>query len=844
MQDTEKIKTLANQGLQIIRDESSENLVEAALRLIALGFNVVPLGDNKQPSIKVKSVNALKSRPINAKNAPFFFSDACGIGVFIGDSKHLGVVDIDCKNDPSGTLWPRVISAIKFSIPDVYDKLLIERTVNNGYHLYYTCSQGSAKVELAKRLATPEERAKGWRLMVLIETLGTGQYIVCSPTPGYSLLNGEFSDLQELTPDEKCQLMAICKSFDLARAENRLGMSVKQSKDENTPWKVFNFQNGYQWIVDQLSSISWTVTKEDDEKVFVLRPGSSAKSSGCVWKESKTLYLFSTSTEFEAGKGYSPYDVLCQLRYEGDWKACAKDLAEQGIGKFDYDDGEFYSVDANRKINIKYSVIVDWLKDSGYYKYWTSSNSYEVVQIIEGKVSITNLDKIKHCFGNYIKETVKTNIFDYFLRSIGKLFSKEGLISQLEDIDDKKFVSSTEKVAWLFFKNSALSITGTSATKIPYGQIEGYVWEKNIIQRDFVENDETGDTSEFIDIISGKAPEMLWRFRCVIGYLLHTYKDPANPKVIILNDRSYDENSDAEPQGGTGKGLVIRFLSQFKNVFTVDGKRFNLAKNFALQGLTYETEIMAIEDAAKTLDFEPFFSMITEGITVEKKGKDEFFIPFEKAPKILFTTNYAIRGSSSSHLRRRYELEIAEFFSHKNRPIDHFGRRFFVDWDDAEWLAFDNYMVNCLQTHLRDGLPEEITINLGRKRLLQETNRDFIEWVERRNTANPFTANPETPITKEGLFNEFISSYPDFIKLTQTKFTKWLKRWGIDANIIVDSSNSYNSVMVYRFRNSTKSHEVSYEVLPIEMVQKLVSADKPRVETTPDGWRRLDIESF
>lgn len=833
-----------NQTLKITPDAPQSVMIDEARRLISLGFNVVPLAENKEPSQKIKSVNALKTRPISNKNVDFFFSDAVGIGVFVGDNKRLEVVDVDCKNDPSGSLYHNLTAALKFAIPEVYEKLLIERTINNGYHFYYTCTQTAGSTELARRLATADERAKGRRVMVLIETVGTGKYIVTSPTPGYSLLNGDISDLQSITPEERQQLMAICRSFDTARSENRLGMSTKQATDENTPWKVFNFQNGYQWIVDQLVSAGWTVTKEDEQKVFVLRPGSDAKSSGSIWKESKTLYLFSTSTEFDAGKGYSPFDVLCQLRYEGNWKACAKELAEQGIGKFDYDDGEFYSIDGNAKIKIKYSVVVEWMKEAGYCKYYTSAQNYEVVQVVEGKVSITTLDKIKHCFGNYIKETVKPNIFDYFLRSIGKLFSKEGLISQLDNIDETKFITSTEKVAWLFFKNFALSVAADNITKIPYEQLEGYVWEKNIIERDFFESDENCDISEFVDIISGKTPEMLWRFRCVIGFLLHAYKDPANPKVVILNDRSHDETSDAEPQGGTGKGLYIQTIAQFKNTYTTDGKKFNHAKNFVFQGVTLETELFVIEDAAKGFDFEPLFSVVTEGMAVEKKGKDEFVIPYKKSPKILITTNYAIKGSSSSHLRRRYELEIAEYFSHKHRPIDHFGHRLFEDWDEQHWTAFDNYMVNCLQTYLKDGLPQEKTINLSRKRLIQETSRDFIEWVERRHEGKPLTLDEEKPVTKEALFNEFISSYPDFVKLTQTKFTKWLKRWGNDAGIVVDSSNSYNGVMVYRFRNAAKSHEVLHEVLPEEMAQKLLSPEKARVNITPDGWGKLDIEDF
>ena len=61
-----------------------------------------------------------------------------------------------------------------------------------------------------------------------------------------------------------------------------------------------------------------------------------------------------------------------------------------------------------------------------------------------------------------------------------------------------------------------------------------------------------------------------------------------------------------------------------------------------LSNVGLDTKVVAIEDVRKNVDFEGFYSIITEGITVEKKNKDELFIPYKDSPKILFTTNYTI----------------------------------------------------------------------------------------------------------------------------------------------------------------------------------------------------------
>lgn len=47
-------------------------ILQAAKELIALGFNTLPT-DDKVPTSKVKSVNKLRSHPVNDKNVDFFF---------------------------------------------------------------------------------------------------------------------------------------------------------------------------------------------------------------------------------------------------------------------------------------------------------------------------------------------------------------------------------------------------------------------------------------------------------------------------------------------------------------------------------------------------------------------------------------------------------------------------------------------------------------------------------------------------------------------------------------------------------------------------------------------------
>lgn len=69
--------------------------------------------------------------------------------------------------------------------------------------------------------------------------------------------------------------------------------------------------------------------------------------------------------------------------------------------------------------------------------------------------------------------------------------------------------------------------------------------------------------------------------------------------------------------------------------------------------------------------------------------------------------NYAIKGSGNSFARRKWELELHQYYSKAYTPLDEFGKLMFGDWNDDDWCEFDNYMIGCLKNYLRTGLVKE-----------------------------------------------------------------------------------------------------------------------------------------
>lgn len=780
--------------------KSTNNIAETAKYYAELGFIHLPIGENKQPSDKFKgrsgAVNKLRTKPLNEHNTDFYYSTATGIALLTGGT--FEALDIDVKNDNSGKLLELFKGGLKHTLPESYNKFVIQSTPSGGIHLFYRCHTIMGNQVLAKRRATDQERKKGEREKVLIETRGEGGYIVVEPTPGYKIIHSGLGEISFITTEERLELLAFCKSFTEVIELSLPGIGKKQRENPQAPWNIFNQKQGWEGILKMLTDAGYSIVEENEDRVIILRPGSpTSKASGTLWKGSARLFIFSTSTEFPATTPLSAFDVIKYMKYDGDTQACAKGLSDQGIGVYNKEDGEFHEKDVAGKIRPKLRQIVDWMNDIGIRKYYLNNTEFQIVQVTENRVNIIDLNFIKKLFCDYVHESSTPEIDEYFLSKFTKIFNKEGLINLVDPLHDD-FIKPTEKEAWFFYTNNAVKITASNILFVEYGSLPGLIWESNIIKRAISITDGECEAEKFISNIGGENKRA---FEAGIGYLLHPFKDPANPKVIIFNDEYFDCENDREPEGGTGKGMIIQMLSKFRNTVIKDGKTFRPDKSFLWQGVGPETELVAIEDARKNFDFEVIFPIVTDGWTIEKKNTQEFTLPRERSPKIIITSNYPIKGSSQSHRRRRFELELKPHYSDKHTIQKEFGHLFFTDWPPEEWNRFDNYFLGCLQHYLANGLPAVITGNIEASKLIAETNRDFVRWIEDLAVTEKL---PEKT-SKQAFIEQFKTMYPDYktgkFEVNETRFGKWLKRWCDYVGLALDSSNKYNGVMSFHFRN-------------------------------------------
>ena len=435
----------------------------------------------------------------------------------------------------------------------------------------------------------------------------------------------------------------------------------------------------------------------------------------------------------------------------------------------------FWSKNDKGAIKIEHIDFKTFLEDNGFYKFCPEgSSNYVFVRVSNNLIDNANENDIKDFVLGYLMDIEDLSIYNYFADSVR--YFREEFLTLLATID-VHFISDTKKEAYLYFTNCALRITSSGREVIDYLDLGGYIWKDQVINRPFVDSDVLDcDYRTFIGNICNNDKNRVNTVESTIGFLMHGYKNFSKSPAVILNDEVISDN----PEGGTGKGLFMNALSQMKKLVIIDGKHFNPEKSFPYQLVSADTQILCFDDIKKHFDFEKLFSLITEGLTLEKKNKDAIKIPFEKSPKIAITTNYAVKGAGNSFDRRKWEIELHQHYNGSHTPLDEFGKHFFVEWDTDEWVKFDNYMIQCLSKYLETGLVKSKFINLKIRKLSAETSYDFIEWLGlvQGSSLEPRFQFGDRVYMQE-LYYNFIEENPDYapkskFTISRNRFYKWL----------------------------------------------------------------------
>tara|TARA_R110002153_G_C13329582_1_gene497837 strand:+ start:1594 stop:4011 length:2418 start_codon:yes stop_codon:yes gene_type:complete len=472
-----------------------------------------------------------------------------------------------------------------------------------------------------------------------------------------------------------------------------------------------------------------------------------------------------------------------ELRYQLEETAIDGKLIESVLNRIEKETAQktFWEKSDKGTIKIVHILFKTFLEDNGFYKFNPEgSKNYVFVKVTNNLIDHTSEKEIKDFILNYVIELDDMTIYNYFADQTR--FFREDFLTLLSTIDIY-FIEDSNSTSYLYYRNCAVKITKEGLEPIDYMDLGGYVWKEHIIDRKFkiCENTEC-DYKTFIKRICANDEARVKTMESTIGFLMHGYKNLSYCPAVILNDEVISDN----PEGGTGKGLFMNAINQMKKLVVIDGKQFAFEKSFPYQLVSADTQVLCFDDVKKHFDFERLFSVVTEGLTLEKKNKDAIKIPFSRSPKIAITTNYAIKGSGNSFARRKWELELHQHYNKNFTPIDEFKKHFFADWDDNEWCQFDNYMTYCLQLFLNDGLVKSKFVNLKTRQLSSDTSHDFIEWCGLLENGAHKNLQIGIKVHQQDKYYDFISDYPDYapkskMQISRMKFYKWMVSYAIYA---------------------------------------------------------------
>lgn len=241
------------------------------------------------------------------------------------------------------------VAAEAVGLGDLVERLeagYLESSPGGGIHWLYYTDEVRGNTKLAQSPGLPDPKTGKPTIKTLIETRGEGGYIIVAPSNGkvhptggrYQLLRGAVETIVALGWDEAEALRSLAKTFDrmpkhpdgpgreLARPPRRA-----TSIDEDLrPGDDYNAQMTWD---DLFIPRGWKKLHTHGEATYWRRPGKSEGWSATTnVYGSDLLYVFSTSTEFEAQRTYDKFGAYAVLEAGGNLELAAKALRDQGYG--------------------------------------------------------------------------------------------------------------------------------------------------------------------------------------------------------------------------------------------------------------------------------------------------------------------------------------------------------------------------------------------------------------------------------------------------------------------------------------------------------------------------------
>lgn len=295
-------------------------MITEARRLYDAGLVLIPNNGKKQPLLK-----GWQTRTI-AWDADLLPHLRCtgAIGLRMGDAGR-EAIDLDIKDAPD----PQALIAafeqlVQQFAPDLWSRLVIQRSRSGGRHYLYRCPAPEGNQILARNPAHK----------TLLETRGVGGQLSIAPSANYTILQGDLTALPAITQEERDLLLSLVRSLDQCAKPSTIDQRASAMSGER-PGDQYNANGGSDEALALLEHAGWIIARSHGSTLYLTRPGKHPRdgiSATFGHVGPGIFHVFSSSdTTFEPGN-YSPFAVLAKLEHHGDYQAAARALAERGYG--------------------------------------------------------------------------------------------------------------------------------------------------------------------------------------------------------------------------------------------------------------------------------------------------------------------------------------------------------------------------------------------------------------------------------------------------------------------------------------------------------------------------------
>ena len=436
------------------------------------------------------------------------------------------------------------------------------------------------------------------------------------------------------------------------------------------------------------------------------------------------------------------------------------------------DDEKFWDLSVlnsgKKQYNFNYYNCYTFLQNRGYSLLRLLNRSTKFIHIENKIIKEVDALSIRHFIQDFSKQINEIDVLNMLYKGGAQYFREDSLKNLA--LHTPTLHTSGKGFQYLYFNESFWHITESGIKEKTLIELDGQVWQEKIINAKpssldpffrileqassdeehsgqwFIELSEDAKQCHFFDFLYKcsnfyhridkpteeqilETNKHLLNKMSTIGYLMHRYRDSGLQKAVVAMDGRMTEVGSSN--GRSGKSLLGEAISKMIPTAYINGKQKNLEEDrFIWEEVDERTEVCFIDDVLTNFDFERFFPEITGSFQIEGKGVKKHTLPRDKSPKILITTNHAIKGDGSSFKDRQILLGFSDFFNEKRKPKDVYGVLFWDEWDAQQWNLFYNLMANCLQIYFKYGIIEAPTGNLLKRKLRQEMGEAFLEWAE------------------------------------------------------------------------------------------------------------------